>query len=617
VIFKLVMNLACPNICNTLVVSDDARLAAQVSCAYAKVCTYLPILDGPRLGRSDAAGEIVRRNNAIARAKVDRIIYVGLSDQSCSAFQQHIPAQLTSRIRDQGEIAQLPGARINFKNPPLVWGKNRLGVGLLKALRSGTTIVFSEENSSCESIESKSGHLVVCEEGDNLAEVIAANYAFAMGAGLHMISNVNRYVPEELLERFYSIYENRNTAVSEALAQLKRELRKLGGDLPVPNGGSITFISDKLPYGFGYPEFPSTHLFRYPDLGLSIVNGLAQEQPGATFTGVAVMVDPDISPAPEIEVATKLLYQKGAFVRGYSGRNADVTSITQMVELFPYDLLVIATHCGDVSGHRWTYEFIDSEGIHRVLVVDIALGIGRPNKEDLYPVMEYFWFHSLDGVDWHDPEKKAKLYIGTAIQDFNERTRGGEDLEPIKKERVSRVPNSAALRMSDHNYIAIPQSLANEGTPIIINNACSSWHRLAGTFAFAGARAYIGALFSIMPSEAYEVSVRLLEKHFEKFLPVALWRAQNEVFGSNVRRPYVMTGVFTQKIHISHHDVPVYLVEAVSKALSFYKKRKVSSEWGTKKNAEIVEFFEAELKYLQNHWFGTTNETLSPPATST
>ena len=57
-----------------------------------------------------------------------------------------------------------------------------------------------------------------------------------------------------------------------------------------------------------------------------------------------------------------------------------------MMELFPHDLLLIATHCGDVRGYRWMYEFKDSEGYDRELVVDIALGAGivmplrRPGK---------------------------------------------------------------------------------------------------------------------------------------------------------------------------------------------------------------------------------------------
>jgi hypothetical protein len=54
-----------------------------------------------------------------------------------------------------------------------------------------------------------------------------------------------------------------------------------------------------------------------------------------------------------------------------------------MMELLPYHLMIIATHCGDVDGFRWTYEFTDSEGMDRTLVVDIAIGIGRTNDANM------------------------------------------------------------------------------------------------------------------------------------------------------------------------------------------------------------------------------------------
>jgi hypothetical protein len=83
--------------------------------------------------------------------------------------------------------------------------------------------------------------------------------------------------------------------------------------------------------------------------------------------------------------------------------------------------------------------------------------------------------------------------------------------------------------MCDHNYISTPRSLAAEATPIIINNACSSWHTLAETYTFNNARAYIGTLFQVSTSEAHDVVVKLLGKHFGKPLPVALWSSQREV----------------------------------------------------------------------------------------
>jgi hypothetical protein len=92
-----------------------------------------------------------------------------------------------------------------------------------------------------------------------------------------------------------------------------------------------------------------------------------------------------------------------------------------LIELFPYDLLLISTHCGDASGWRWTYEFVDSEGLKRILVVDIAIGLEVVPGDEKLHVTEFIRFVSLDGIDWNDPEKDSKLYVGRAILDYLER----------------------------------------------------------------------------------------------------------------------------------------------------------------------------------------------------
>src|SRR5438094_286026 len=96
--------------------------------------------------------------------------------------------------------------------------------------------------------------------------------------------------------------------------------------------------------------------------------------------------------------------------------------------------------------------------------------------------------------------------------------------------------------MCDGNYLPAPRALASEGTPIVFDNACASWHRLAESFTFANARAYIGTLFSVSDVEAQEVAVGLLDRYFGKPLGIALWRTQNGIYGENVRRPYVLVG---------------------------------------------------------------------------
>ncbi|EWS53018.1 hypothetical protein X551_04196 [Methylibium sp. T29] len=56
----------CPKLLRTLIVGDDPRLLAQVSCLLARRRHYLPVIDGPRMTRPDYLTEVTIRGNAAA-----------------------------------------------------------------------------------------------------------------------------------------------------------------------------------------------------------------------------------------------------------------------------------------------------------------------------------------------------------------------------------------------------------------------------------------------------------------------------------------------------------------------------------------------------------------------
>jgi hypothetical protein len=230
--------------------------------------------------------------------------------------------------------------------------------------------------------------------------------------------------------------------------------------------------------------------------------------------------------------------------------------------------------------------------------------VGRTDEEDMLSVTQFTRFISLDGVDWHDRQKDKKLYVGRAILDFIERTRPiNGTLQPVKKETVSRVVGSSALKLHDHNLIVLPKAVADEGTPIIINNACASWHRLAANFIFAGARAYVGTLYPVTTSEAQDVIVKLLDKHAGKPLPAALWSAQREVYGDGLRRPYIATGVYPQRLRIRRQDVIGRMLARLSRALVGWRKTlsAVDPNDSAKMRTvhENIAYYEAELAHFR------------------
>jgi hypothetical protein len=211
--------MACPPLVHSLVIAEDARLAAQICCALAVPGSYLPVIEGPLLLHPESDTELVRRNNAAGRVRPDVVFMTGLADKPHDALMERFAAPLTARARRMSTAEDIDRLAdpTRFKGPPLAWGIDRIGIGLLKALRARRSINFTDAPSPEGTVPSLSDHLVVCEQGEPLAEVIAANYAYALRAGLCLIPEVGRELTDELLEGFYSLYEDRSISPPEAL----------------------------------------------------------------------------------------------------------------------------------------------------------------------------------------------------------------------------------------------------------------------------------------------------------------------------------------------------------------------------------------------------------------
>ena len=99
--------MKCPTLTPTLVIADDARLAAQISCVLARPGSYVPVVDGPRMTRPDRDAEVIRRNNAAARVKADSIILAGLPDDAASAILGRLPTKRVMRVATSGDVQAL------------------------------------------------------------------------------------------------------------------------------------------------------------------------------------------------------------------------------------------------------------------------------------------------------------------------------------------------------------------------------------------------------------------------------------------------------------------------------------------------------------------------------
>lgn len=592
-----------PSVLPILLVTSDAKTAAALSCRFAKRGSYFPVIDANHLDWEFGRSEAVQIINCAIRTGARSIIAVDLPTDSLG-YLREVNGSSKRQILTLPKLEEAGEQYILAGRTPTKLSIADIGPGLLRALYTKKFLEFDEFAYSTSSLVSLSGHTVICERGDSLNAVIAANYAFALNANLKMIPELDRDRADDLVDLIHLSTEQRESAPSVAVADARTRLRELCGAGISEGATSLTFVG-KTPYGFAFPELPTTHLPNFPYLGKVVVNGFAAE--GAERAGVRVgcVIDPGQVAAPEILEVAETLANRGAFVRGVRGKSATARLVRETIELLPYDLLVIATHCGDTSGWRRTYEFADAAGQQRIMVVDVAATFDRPDADGQIHVIEFIAPVSIDGVAWRDPDRDAKVKVGSAFKDLSDRIKD-KDFHASETTKIDRVPLSAALAAADGNCLILSRNIGGHGTPIVINNACSSWRRLSSTFFSAGCRSYIGTLFSINDMEAEHILKSIFRKHHEKPLPVALWAAQRDAYGSDVRHPYVHEGVFTQYINVVSAQNSSVLKDKISEALKKLKnQREKFAKTGTEYRSldRSIDFYEAEYapinKYLK------------------
>lgn len=337
-------------------------------------------------------------------------------------------------------------------------------------------------------------------------------------------------------------------------------------------------------------------MYRYPDFGRAIVEGMWASQSAARSARTALLIDPSTVKGSEIPAINKALLKNGTLTRVVRGPAATSTRVQFLLDLLPHDIIVLSTHAGDAPGQRITYEYVDADGRQRRLIVDRALGIGHDSFSGNFLVTEYHRFHSLDGVDWRDKAGKAALPVGTALTTWA--AMSGPTARQgciVKQESIPRVIGSMAIQLHDGVWLFASHGFPPEVAPVIVNNSCWSWHELSLRTTFAGARAYVGSLFPITDAEAQEAGQALFGLHIGQELPLALWSAQRDIYGLSARRPYVMIGLPFVAIRLNTSDAVSFINKAYIDGIEHWSDRaKNSPHEEIRRNAERFSSFLVE-----------------------
>jgi hypothetical protein len=273
----------------TVLVTDDAALAARVSSLFARPGRYLPVMDGPRMTRHDATNEVARRSYAIARTNPRQVIMGGMTPEAAQAMRA-VWKQSTLSDAFDGHVQALKGI---VKRPAraLEWGPDNLGVGLYRARLDHKELQLTLEQSPADYFVEVGRHLlVVCESGDALAEVTASNLAFASGASYATFPGLTEDDREDWIEEIYALGDGVDP--TGRFVDLAERARQQLGSIDFSRYKAVLFVTGGFPWGIAVPDVPTTHMYRYPDFGRSVVEGLWASQSDSRSARTALLIDP-------------------------------------------------------------------------------------------------------------------------------------------------------------------------------------------------------------------------------------------------------------------------------------------------------------------------------------
>ncbi len=578
-------------------VADDARLAATIASLVGEEGEYVSVLHGPRMARPDNDSEVIRRCNAIAKIWPKMVLLAALDEDAEAGVRAILPKGIVFSVRDLDEaLTKLePVKRADLKGEIRCRAAD-VGPGLLRAKREKKLLVVDDTATPLhDPAENSADHLVVLDDHDPIAQIIAANYAYSIGADLVLIPERN----DTLREQVYARLDQRVAFRGQARGQrAQKSLQAMRDTLePALKFGPrkfVTFITKGIPYGYFYREAPSTHLFSQPHLGEMINAGIywSTEEP---FTCAAVLIDPGHFHDSETSVVAHTLESEGVVVLKLLDEKANVENTRLFIQAFPYDLLFICSHCGEVAGERLTVRVPDGQGVLHLIEIDQALQFGsmafssKPGK--LVQVHQLIRPVSIDGIDWHSAGSTLKQHY-VSIWEYLLHT-PLERWQIVQREEMKHVSHSTAIQLKRGALmLSFVQVIDARVSPIIFNNSCVSFYDAAHTLTFAGARSYVGTLAPVQDADARRLADTIFTSGERKWsLPLALAKTQEQVFSDPDERTYVHIGCHFNAIRTLKTVASIILRRRVVEAKTHWLSRVNDVDSDMKDNIlEIVRF---------------------------
>jgi hypothetical protein len=552
------MTVKIPTIKSRFVIIVDRgerSLGAVISSYLSDAGQYLPLFEFPavtsanyepeddnadenRLSRMRAKEFATFVNNAIAKMeKPEYLILAGLSNDQKS-YLKFLGKSSVIEIANLEEVDFALGVFHETPREKLLCRESDILNGLYMALHSKKVLSIDGLPPDLPNVGINTDGIVVIENDASVSSVIALNYAFSINAHVMIVDELEEGQENEVL--YY--LEEWQKGDEESYEAIKKMVQDRIEQETFEDYEYVTFFTRGLPYSLIIKNsVPCSYVNSWLLPDLFIINNLLYEN--AKKFGGAVVFSPEFFKDEETAFVSNKLESKGYYVRELTGNDATVYNLDMHLKEFPYDVMHLCSHGGEVKGATVLEKFKDGQGNEHAVEYDQVLGIYPSGRKELFVVQTKMFWRKFDGLIWKSPELKAKNYAHSVFADMENALDKSTAAQKTVLEKNKIVAYSNAIHCSDSNHLGMFSTVASHSSPIIFNNTCWSWSEIAKPFILSGAIGYVGTLWAVGNRQATDFATVFYDKVFDSTIVEAINYAFDEIVGTDSEDIYIYWGL--------------------------------------------------------------------------
>jgi len=502
----------------------------------------------------------IKISNAIQKiGSIEYLILAGLDDRQKS-YLARLHEYTTLEIDSLADVESMLGGIAYDKVDYLAVHPDDLLWGLFMAGKSGRKLRLDVIAPPLPRQDEVRNGVIVIENTHTVSAVSAINYALSIAADINVISEFsgdNLLHSEQLIKGWQQGDRNQ---YEELMAMMFSQI----GEIDFTRYRFATFFTAGVPFSLILKnELPITYVYLDGYTTLFIVDNIFYER--VKPIGSAIVFSPLVFGEDGVDEETQFVIDLfGAanfYVKELTGKAASSYNIDMHVKEYPFDILHICSHGGEVKGYSNVVTFTDRDGNSHVIEYDDVISFyPNPNRQvDLIKVETKHIWRKFDGMVWKSKELKSKQYPHYVFVDMQQAISDRDDQKgKYKGTPKSVVPDSCAIACDVFVYQAMFDMIAGfHASPVIFNNTCWSWSGIADSFLSAGARGYVGTLWAVENNVARQVAEEFYQNIFTNTIAESLHHAMTLTKGTHSEGIYVYWG-----LHFSTLGKPVSMPES-------------------------------------------------------